>query len=144
MNRFDADFNDVDPITSRPFSWGHPDGVWIIGIIYTLISLTSFVAVIAGVFKLFSPGWLGLALLVGGGVGLFLFLSAVILLFKRSQQSFYPAIAILALSAGIFAIVSFVDFKSSLAALAALGVQSYICYYIYGLKKDESLGNGVK
>lgn len=144
MKRFDADFNDVDPITSRPFSWGHPDGVWIIGIIYTLISLASFVAVIAGVFKLFSPGWLGLMLLMGGSAALFLFLSTVILLFKRSEQSLYPAIAILVLFAGVFVIASFLDLKSSLVALAALGVQSSICYYIYGLKKDELLGDEAK
>jgi hypothetical protein len=30
MNRFDPDFNDADPVTHRPFSGGHPDGVWII------------------------------------------------------------------------------------------------------------------
>lgn len=33
MNRFDRDFNDTDPITRRPFSDGHPDGVWIIVIL---------------------------------------------------------------------------------------------------------------
>lgn len=140
MNRFDTNFNDVDPITSRPFSWGHPDGVWIIGIMYFLISLASFVAVVAGIFKLFSPGFLGLALLLGGSAALLLFLSTVILLFKRSEQSLYPAIAILALFAGGFVISSFIALKSSLVALAVLAVQSYICYYIYGLKRDGLLG----
>ena len=30
MDRFDKNFHDSDPETGRPFSYGHPDGVWII------------------------------------------------------------------------------------------------------------------
>ena len=33
MNRFDPNFNDTDQITQRPFSAGHPDGVWIVAIV---------------------------------------------------------------------------------------------------------------
>lgn len=139
MDRFDTDFNDIDPITSRPFSWGHPDGVWIITIVYTLVSLASLAAVVVGIYKLFSPGFLGLALLVGGGVALFLLLWTVISLLKRSERSLYPAIAILALYVSVFVIECFMDLKLSLAALAFVGVQSCICYYIYGLKRDDLL-----
>jgi hypothetical protein len=41
MNHFDRDFNDTDPITHRPFSGGHPDGV---SIIVILLSIPLFAA----------------------------------------------------------------------------------------------------
>ena len=34
MDRFDKNFHDSDPETGRPFSYGHPDGVWIICLAY--------------------------------------------------------------------------------------------------------------
>jgi hypothetical protein len=140
MNRFDENFNDIDPVTSRPFSWGHPDGVWIIAIIYILIALTFLVWTIFGFYKLFSEGLHNIPIILGGCVGLFLFLSTVIFLFRRSDKVFYPLIVILILSAVNFLLQNFSGgFQSSFATLVALLAQSYICYYIYGLKRDNLL-----
>lgn len=140
MNRFDENFNDIDPITSRPFSWGHPDGVWIIAIIYTLIVLVSFVSVVVGIYRLFSYGLSHAFILLSGCVSLFLFSSALIFLFRRSNRAFYSAVTIL-----IFCVINYLaagplgDFKLSMGSLVVLCAQSYICYYIYGLKKDNLL-----
>jgi hypothetical protein len=44
MNRFDPAFTDTGPITHRPFSGGHPDGVWLIAI---LLGIPVFAAAVA-------------------------------------------------------------------------------------------------
>jgi hypothetical protein len=59
MNRFDRDFNDTDPITHRPFSDGHPDGVWIIVILLGIPLFAAMLAILISAIMCFSASpWL--------------------------------------------------------------------------------------
>ena len=140
MDRFDKSFNDIDPVTSRPFSSGHPDGIWLISIIYSLPIAIPIAVIIFGIlFGLIFSGvsWS----LVGGMVGaLFVyslfFMPIIILMFRRSVKAIYYALFLFALlCVGLLATYIFAP-ESIIALIAAVILQGYICCYLYGLKKD--------
>jgi hypothetical protein len=146
MNRFDEKFNDIDPVTSRPFSGGHPDGVWIIAILYGIIALVGALfgcvrivqSVKSGSFPL-----LGIAdlMLVFGG-----YVPAVVFLFRRSAKAvaWLTGLFILVCVAGAVVLLSGLVDEGSYwavvmgAATAMLG-QGYIMYYGNSLRKDGLL-----
>jgi len=140
MDRFDKDFHNVDPETSRPFSSGHPDGVWLISIIYslpffipiTVIIIAIFLGLIFGGISWSLVGSMAIAVIVNS----LLFLPAIILMFRRSAKAIYYTLFLLLLSyIGLLA-VYFLKPDVIIAGIVAIVLQAYICYYLYGLKKD--------
>jgi hypothetical protein len=146
MNRFDEKFNDIDPITSRPFSGGHPDGVWMIAIIYVIIALVGalfgFVRIVQSVRSGSFPV-LGIAdlILVFGG-----YVPAVVFLFRRTAKAvaWLTGLFIWVCVAGAVVLLSgLVDDGSywavAIGAATAMLGQGYITYYGYSLRKDGLL-----
>jgi hypothetical protein len=141
MNRFDENFNNVDPETSRPFSGGHPDGAWIISIIYGFILLFSFFAIIVGLYKSIFGDNIELLPIMGGLINYALFLPPILLLLHRSAKALLWCLFLLALTVAAL-IISYISNPSALySILGAIIIQGYICFYVYGLKKDNLLPN---
>lgn len=141
MNKFDINFNNVDPETSRPFSGGHPDGAWVISIIYGLILLFSFAKIIAGVPALLSGNSLAATQVYGGLISYAFLLPTIIFLFKRSEKALTTSLIILVLLLSAFISSYFYNPALLQATLAVCLAQGFICFYIYGLKKDALLPN---
>lgn len=141
MSRFDKNFNNVDPESSRPFSGGHPDGTWVISIIYGLILLLSWIAILVGIFSSLFGDKINLFPVVAGTFGIAVFLPVIILLFKRSIKALFSCLFILVLAlSGV--ISSYLYNPSLLYGLMAVTLaQGYICLYVYGLKRDNLLFN---
>jgi hypothetical protein len=139
MNRFDEDFNEIDPITARPFSSGHPDGVWIVSFIYSFILLFAFLGILMGLFKLVTGGGFDVASILSGVIGFVLFLPPIILLFRRSAKVLIIAfITLFLLLLGTGMSYLFAP-ESVVIPLICASVQGYICFYLLGLKKDNLL-----
>ena len=140
MDRFDRSFNDVDPITSRPFSSGHPDGVWLISIIYSLpISIPVAVIIFAIFFGLVSSGvsWSLVGPMVGAlFVNSLLFIPLIILMFCRSVKAIYYALFLFALLCIGLLATSIFKPEFIIAAIAPIILHGYVCCYLYFLKRD--------
>jgi hypothetical protein len=147
MNRFDKSFNNVDTVTGRPFSSGHPDGVWVIGIVYVLILAAAAGAAVVGILtsvfakQPYSPRTLAPLLVMS-----FLYLPAIILLAMRSASAviwmvglaFFFALG--AVAAGILLSKSGQLSGATVAGmLFAVVAQAYAAYYTYGLKREALL-----
>src|SRR6476646_8950687 len=87
MNRFDRDFNDTDPITHRPFSDGHPDGVWIIVILLGIPLFAAMLPIlISAIMVFFSKSLAGLStflIVVGATAGLSIVFVPPVFLLRR-------------------------------------------------------------
>lgn len=139
MNRFDDDFNEIDPITARPFSSGHPDGVWIVSFIYGFILLFASIGILMGLFKLVTGGGFDVASILSGIIGFVLFLPPIIFLFRRSTKVVNISfITLFLLLLGVGMSYFFAPATVAIPLIFA-GVQAYICFYFWGLKSDELL-----
>jgi hypothetical protein len=146
MDRFDKSFNNVDPATGRPFSRGHPDGVWIIFILYVLPLFFAFVAAVVGIVmkfygKPFNPG-LVMPLLVTG----VLFGPALVLFAKRSSAAYIWMVGVTVFFAALaVAGVAYLSRSGTLTGVAMAAIfgvvliQGYGAYYAYGLSRDKIL-----
>lgn len=152
MNRFDKSFNNVDPVTGRPFSSGHPDGVWIIGIFYLLVLTAAAGAAVVGVLtSVFSNQPYSPQTLVPLLVMSCLCLPPIILLMKRSASAVIWMVglalffALMAVAAGIY-----LDRSNQLSGAAVAGLliavsaQAYAAYYTYELKQEALLLDPVR
>lgn len=146
MNRYSVDFNDVDPETGRPFSWGHPDGVWMISIVYCLIALVSVGAAIFGIYKIKSGSDGGYVMALSAIVTTLIFVLPVHFLFKRSTRAIHLTclIALLAFLSSAAFLSGFMDKYVLLGdakylLLGATGLQIYVFIYVVGLEKDRLL-----
>jgi hypothetical protein len=139
MNKYSTNFNDIDPETGRPFSAGHPDGVWIISIVYSLIVFVSAGVALFGIYKIITGSDAGYAMFLAGATNTLIFSLPVYFLFRRSANAVYIIgfIAFLAVSAGIVSLFTGVSNKFVLSGIACL--QIYIFIYVIGLKKDGLL-----
>jgi hypothetical protein len=141
MDRFKEDFNNVDPITGRPFSSGHPDGVWIISIIYSLVIIASIGSFIFGTIQLFSNPEGALGGVVSGVINVGVYGSIILFLFKRSIIAAYINWFATVLI-GVATTISFINIvELKFYLLAAFAVHLYIVFYINGLAKDGLLNN---
>ena len=86
-DRFNKNFNDIDPETSRPFSYGHPDGVWIISILFGLPVLCSALGFFATIVLFIFTGEFNPAGIVAFLISSVLFLPFILLLFRRSVKT---------------------------------------------------------
>jgi hypothetical protein len=139
MNRTDKDFHGVDANTSRPYSGGHPDGVWLIGIVYTLLSL------IIGFSA--ATGMVGTSLITSGGRGtmwlsmlsICLYVLTIILLFKRSAIAVFATVVITIFSILALVLTFLFNKEILISAVVLTAINSYIFYYVFGLKSDHLL-----
>ena len=145
MNRYDKSFNGVDHVTGRPFSMGHPDGVWIIAIIYTLIALTTVLRFIITLMldhearlsaELVAP------VLLSGAI----FIPPIVMLFRMSKSVvvWMTVLALIYLVGGVAAGLKLAQVGQLEVGpfcgivLVVLG-QAYIAYYTYLMKQDSLL-----
>lgn len=142
MERFNSDFNDVDIVSGRPFSAGHPDGVWLAAIIYgfplVLSVLSTFVLVCMAIFGPDSNDSYGEIVIqssIASAVLCVLFVPMIVLMFKRSKYSLAYSIVLL-----VAAIIgASLMFSTTQLLVAVVVAQAYLVYYLYGLKKDKIL-----
>jgi hypothetical protein len=145
MNRFDASFNEIDRSTGRPFSHGHPDGVWIIAIIYSLLIVgtiaSAVVTLIYTADSRLNAKLIGPTLVIGA-----LYVPPLVFLFRRSKIGFFwmLVLAVLFAVGGIVAALK-LNGEGQLGTSALVGIaigvaqQAYIAFYTYGLKRDSLL-----
>ena len=143
MDRFDKNFHDVDRETSRPFSAGHPDGVWIASILYSLPIVALFIGLLITLLMTLasgSPGWQLVFGIVIGLVGsLVLFSPIVTLLFKRSNKALPYSLFLAVLFACVCIASYFTQPDQVLVPVIVLLVQLFGAYYFWGLTKDRLL-----
>lgn len=140
-NKFDKSFNDVDSVTSRPFSHGHPDGIWVASILYGLPLVGCVVGILVTIVLFFVKGTFNPAAIVGLIVCGILFFTLITLMFKRSQKSIYMALFFAFLSV---CAATFVHGQQPEAFYSLVGVSIanlYLVYYLFGLKADGLLGH---
>jgi len=140
-NRFDNSFNDVDIVTSRPFSHGHPDGVWIASILYGLPLVGCVIGILATIVLFFIKGTFNAAVIIGLVLCGILFFTLISLMFKRSDKSIYIASFFTFLSV---CAATFAHGQHQMAFYALVGVSVanlYFVYYLFGLKSDGLLGH---
>lgn len=141
MNRFDKNFNNVDPETSRPFSSGHPDGAWIIAIIYGFVLFFALVAALYGIYQSIFGENINLMPLISALVVYGLLLPPIFLLFKRSKKALTWCGGLLVIFLVALISTFFSNKEAALPLLVLVCAQSYICFYILGLIKDKLLFN---
>ncbi len=144
MDRFDKEFHGVDRETSRPFSAGHPDGVWLASILYGLpvagfligFAITLLMTLFTG-----SPGWKMVVTMLAALVVLsLLFAPIVTLLFRRSKKAL-PYSILLAVVFSVICLGTYIGQPQQIAVPAVLLVlQLFGVYYFWGLIKDRLLG----
>lgn len=147
-NRFDRSFNDVDPESSRPFSNGHPDGVWIVSTIFVMMTLVfvlrALLAIMAATKK--GAGPLDVSAIVSAVVALGLYLPPVLLLFKRKAAAAALIWILVALSfiGAVFGgyrirLTGELPLMTILAIAVALACFVYIGLYVQSLVRDRLL-----
>jgi hypothetical protein len=151
MNRFDPEFNDTDPVTHRPFSGGHPDGVWIIAIVLGIPVVIAALGDLAAVLMLFfAKSFLAAMLnliipLVATAVIALLFVPPTSLMFRRSRHSLNWMLGLVGLTAVVaIAATSMPDgtpMKAPLQVSGLIGsvVFASFAYYLFRLKREELL-----
>ena len=143
MNRLDPSFHEVDPQTARPFSHGQPDGVWIIGILYSLITT---VAVLFSIGTLIAQKGANLVALAPGVGALVLLVAPVVMLFMREKFAviWLVGLAILVATVLVLAIVRMhqadhYDIGQIVLLSLIPGLQLYAAIYSLLLKADDLL-----
>ncbi len=145
MNRFDDSFSGIDHSTGRPFSWGHPDGVWLIATLYSLPVMASVARVLLTL--LFSEGGVAsLSVMLPLIITTVMFVPPIVLLFARSMLAFVWTVllALLYLIVGIgYAVKLNHDGELGIVALLMIGAvvfgQAFIAVYTYRMKRDALL-----
>ena len=139
MNRFDKNFNGSDPETARPFSGGHPDGAWMISIVYGYILFFSVIGFIVGMYKSVTGESIQWAMIIGPIISWILFVPPIKFIFARSANALFWCLGLLV----IFTCAFIGTLFSNPGGAAMLGVialiQAYICFYLYTLLKDKLL-----
>ncbi|MDQ2868713.1 MAG: hypothetical protein M3R59_09940 [Verrucomicrobiota bacterium] len=150
MNRFDPSFNDTDPITQRPFSGGHPDGVWIIAICLGVPIVVAALGVIVCVALLFfTPLRQALLSLLGAVAATVLisliFIPPIALLFRRSRHALTWLLCLLGLFVTVFGAGVTAPAqnpaRSALESAGAMGCLLFgaFAWYLYRLRRQELL-----
>jgi hypothetical protein len=143
MDRFDRKFNDVDPITFRPFSAGHPDGVWVGAIVYGLLIVVPLIAlIVVSVIGLLggAPNYdLLLKLAVMLVINIIFFLPGIIFAFRRSGKTIGYTFFLLFLFVLIAMAVYSYQPQFVIIPLIVVLLQGYNCWYLLELKKDSLL-----
>jgi uncharacterized membrane protein YhaH (DUF805 family) len=137
MNRFDKTFHGIDHTSGRPFSAGHPDGVWVIAIVYSLLVIVPLL--MAALMRSLDP----LKPALGASL---VFLPPVLLLFLRKKlASIWLTIVAILCIAGAIAGGLKMQREGQLTLIPLLGLaavaggQAYIAFYAYRLKRDAVL-----
>lgn len=138
MDRFNRNFNDVDPETARPFSYGHPDGVWITAIVYSLVLLASLAALVVGIIKAITGDGFAWELILPAFVNGSIFIPAIYWLFRRSEKAIVPIGVAFGLSV-IAAFSAVTQGANFYVLIAIVCLQGFIGAYVLGLKKDTLL-----
>jgi phosphoglycerol transferase MdoB-like AlkP superfamily enzyme len=146
VNRFSPDFNDVDPESGRPFSWGHPDGVWMLCIVLlfgAIIGSGLSIADIQTSIKSSIPPIVGTTYLLTVVIG---YIPPIFMLLKRKTFAVKWFLGLLVWTTFLATVVLFADILSPeafqteiITTTARLTIVSYIAYYVYGLKRDNLL-----
>lgn len=136
---FDKNFHGVDPKTHRPFSAGHPDGVWIISIIYCILSIGCLGSIVFEVYNLIFSVKFNIQLLVLACLVLAALASSVFFLFKRRVKAIFVMFGLF----GIITLLLFSSWMLSLEVVWLLAVllmfQLIVIGYSFGLRKDKLL-----
>lgn len=146
VDRFDPNFNEIDPESGRPFSSGHPDGVWILCIVLlfgSLIGTGLSIIDIQTSIKNSVPPIVGIAYLLTVVIG---YIPPIFMLFKRKAFAVKWFLGLLVWTTFLATIVFLADilspeaFRNELAITTIrLTVVAYISYYVYTLKRDNLL-----
>jgi hypothetical protein len=145
MNRFDDSFHGIDPATGRPFSSGHPDGVWIVAIVYSLVVLGALAGLILPfIFSEKAPP-ITLAALGPVAISAALLVPPVVFLFRRSTAAVFwlLGLAVLACVGAILVVLKLrageVDYTALIGPVVLIAAQSYIAFFAYRLRRDQLL-----
>src|SRR5690242_19028951 len=88
MDRFDPNFNDTDPVTGRPFSGGHPDGVWMMAILLGIPVFAAALGVlVAAVMLVMGKLIPAVGILFAAALAAILYMPPIVMLFRRSRQA---------------------------------------------------------
>lgn len=139
MNIFDSNFHGLEPKKSRPFSYGHPDGVWMISIVYFFAMLLAVGGVLMGLINLIKGDVSALGLIAASLVAFTLHFLSVRFLFLRSEKALLPLLAILVIVILGAAVSYVVNPAGIVPVLIVLAIQLFICYYVNGLRKEKLL-----
>ena len=146
MNRFDPNFNDTDPITRRPFSGGHPDGVWMIAILLGIPVFAAAVAVLVAAAMLIMGKFIpAIGILLMAAVAAILYLPPIVMLFRRRQQALYWMLGLLTLDVITFVIGWSMPEENPLrtqlqiAGIVGILLRGAFAWYLFGLKRQELL-----
>jgi phosphoglycerol transferase MdoB-like AlkP superfamily enzyme len=146
LDRFDPNFNDIDPESGRPFSSGHPDGVWILCIVLLVGSLIgtglSIMDIQTSIKNSIVP-IVGITYLLTVVIG---YIPPIFMLFKRKAFAVKWFLGLLVWTTYLATVVFLADvlspeaFEKELAITTIrLTAVAYIAYYVYGLKRDNLL-----
>jgi hypothetical protein len=146
MSRFDPTFNEVDPITQRAFSGGHPDGVWIISILLGVPALLGLLAGLIAIFMLITGKFsIALGAIIGAAILLGLYAPPIFLLFQRRVAAIYWMIGLLVfdliLTFGAFGLPPENPSRGQLLAVGMVGLimRIFMVYYLFRLKQHKLL-----
>ena len=133
MDKFDRQFNDVDIQTGRPFSGGHPDGVWMISILYAL----SIVVCAGGFWFSFLQDPIALPLSLLCFVIVVVHGSVIVFLFRRSSIAAYinPIVTVIAGVFAVYALINALPHKN--VTFGIFAGHAFISYYLMGLVRDQ-------
>lgn len=147
MNRFDPDFNDIDPATQRAFSGGHPDGVWLIAIIFGLpVVVAALAAIAAACMLVFGKFTTALGIFVAVAVVTFLYAPPVVFLFRRSVRALTWILGLLGLDLVMLAIAFGLPADNparrpvQLFGLVGVVLHAIFSYYLNRLRRQKLLG----
>jgi hypothetical protein len=144
MHIDDKNFHGSDPKTSRPFSSGHPDGVWMIAIVFCLLMAVPIVGLVVSIgMMFFGAGSINIIFTAMGAtaVAIFLFFPAILLLFQRSGKVFYVFVFYsVILSLAVF-FLYFFEKKLFPIAVGLILLQARANYYVFRLKQDRLIGS---
>lgn len=146
MNRFDPDFNDIDPATQRAFSGDHPDGVWLIAIIFGLPVVMAALAAVAAAFMLVSGKFTtALGIFVAVAVVTFLYAPPILFLFRRSIRALTWVLGLLGLDLVMLAITFGLPLENPARAplqmfgLVGAVLHGIFAYYLNRLRRQKLL-----
>jgi hypothetical protein len=146
MNRYDPDFHDIDPVTHRPFSGGHPDGVWLIAIVLALSALALDGLATVELRKSSDDPSFQSSAIFGGVVAIVVLVPSIFLLFARKKLA-AVLVGVAALIACYWAATSFLDAYQGdrltipviLGVTTVAGVAIAIGLYALGLVRQKLL-----
>jgi hypothetical protein len=144
MRIYDKSFHGSDPLTSRPFSSGHPDGVWLISIIYSLLLALPILGLVAAIVMMLFLGGDFKTVLLAMGVAaamIVVFLPAILLLFQRSGKIFYVFLFYSIMLSISLVFSYYLQEQLFPIALGLFCLQFWANYYVFRLKQDRLIGD---